>query len=272
MTETQDHANAAPHKPRFGIGEWIGVIGLLLAVGSWWHSAKSRDLSVASSPVVAEIVKADVVSDIAVTYKGVGITKSLRAYQLALWNHGREPIKHEDILKPIQIKWQPDTQVLDVKLVQRTRDETSAEISKLSLVDRIVEVDFKILEKSDGVLLQFLVAGDTKLLPSIEGSIVDQGKLGAASFKTTKFKFGNKPLDKLVPATILFFCLAMPFMMYAAFGSTIKQYWIDKRFKVGSWPAFFAVLGAPIFITVMSLILGVSYAVDLFLQNSPFGF
>ena len=162
---------------KFGIGEWIAVLGILLALIAWWHSTKSRELLVRVAPTVVEVLKDGVASDLAVSYKGRPITSGLRTYQVAIWNAGREPIRGEDVLKPIMLGWSSDDAVVEVKVVKTTRDEISFSVASFQRGLNQLKIDWRIMESNDGALVQFLVEGASPPRFSISGTIVGQGRV-----------------------------------------------------------------------------------------------
>ena len=83
------------------LGSVASVVGLVLAVYFYFLSTRARDLTYHIHPVRTPIVQSTLASDIAVTFKGSPIKGDLTAAQVAVWNRGKEPIRAEDILKPI---------------------------------------------------------------------------------------------------------------------------------------------------------------------------
>ena len=164
-------------KFRMGIGEWIGVFGILLALVTWWHSTKTRDLSVRVSPSVVEVVKGGVASDLSVSYLGKAVTSDLRAYQIAIWNAGREPIRREDVLKPLTLSWSANSKVIEIKVVKSTRAETEISLVSTDYDSRVARFDWKILENSDGGLVQLLIQGSERPAFSISGTVVGQERI-----------------------------------------------------------------------------------------------
>jgi hypothetical protein len=246
---------------RFGVGEWIGVVGILLALITWWHGTKSRELAVSASTAVTEIVRAGVSSDISVSFKGSLISGSLRAYQIAIWNAGREPIRKEDMLKPIKLSWQSGVKVLDVKLVKLTREETGLQITRTA--DNL-EIDLKILEQNDGGLLQFLVVGDEKFAISIEGTIVGQGRLGEGSFKSSAPLGSNPGLSRTLNWAMV---VALFLMSAVCIRAVWHLYRHEKKGRARS--IFLLIFGA--FSAITICLMGY-YTYRYGLSNSPFGF
>lgn len=262
-------------KSTFPFDRWIGILGIAIALGTWWHQTKSRDFAATVSPAVGEIVKAGVVSDIAVTYRGTPITGSLRAYQVAIWNAGREAIRRDDILKPFRITWQPDAVVLDAKILRKTREEAGLQIARVTSTDHFLDIDLKIMERNDGALLQFLVSGDSKFDVSIEGTIVDQGKLDSTTFRApvldpAKGKLGQMAIPLLSAA--LLFMMVMSFVAIAIQRDQLRELRAaisDRRFSIKRhlFPLF------PItFFAIFFMAFAMYTAKGFFVANSPFGF
>src|SRR4051812_48789711 len=66
----------------------------------WLFSAK-RELVYSVNAVRTPIVQTAKESPVTVSYRGTPVEGNVTAVQIAIWNAGREPIRHEDILSPI---------------------------------------------------------------------------------------------------------------------------------------------------------------------------
>jgi amino acid transporter len=157
------------------LGALASIVALVIAFFPWW-TAPRRNLAYYVNPVRTPIVQAAVQSDVSVQYKGNTITGNVTAVQIAIWNAGREPIKHDDILSPIYLNIPHDFRVLDVSLLATTRDVTGFRVdpNALSLRTFTVNMDWTILEHNDGALLQIVYAGPPDAAIHFEGTIIGQ--------------------------------------------------------------------------------------------------
>lgn len=165
---------------------WLAVWGIVAsAVVSaffWWLSEKSKDLAFAVSPTRADIVRSGLASDLTVLYKGSEISGNLSVIQLGVWNKGRDPIRQpDDILRAITIKPAPGMKVLEAKVVSATREELKFSIAPAEANGDMV-LNWRILQKGDGALVQLLVVNAPDEPITVSGTIVGQGALEARPF------------------------------------------------------------------------------------------
>lgn len=103
--------------------------------------------------------------------------KNVTALQIYFWNSGREPILHDDILKPVRIVLAEGAEILEVDVIQQTRPDivkfsVSTDRTSNGRLTRTATCSFDILEKDDGAILQVLYVGDPSASVTMEGVVV----------------------------------------------------------------------------------------------------
>jgi len=220
------------------------------AVFPWLASAK-RDLSYCINPVRTPIIRAEKRSEISITYKGLTVIGDVTAAQIAIWNAGREPIKSEDVLSPVVLKIPKDILVFEIRVVETNRAINAFRIESLytNAQSICMKLNWRILERGDGALIQVIYSGSTDTPLELEGIIVGQNSPNKKASNTKSIS-------------------AVPFILLGVIFITI--FLIDPRFK---YPGLRYVLNAVMFcLALICLIL----ALLLFLQGrgttTPFGF
>ena len=175
-----------PPAKRWGPGEWIGVIGIVIGIlvssFTWWASEKTRDLSFRLTTDRAEILKSGVSSDITAFYKGVEIRGDLIAYRFVVWNAGREPIRWtEDVLKEVAIQPTGGMKLLEAKVVRASREEIGLTVAERTVETNKVVLKWKILERGDGAVIQVLATNVTSPPFLVTGTVVGQRALDIES-------------------------------------------------------------------------------------------
>jgi hypothetical protein len=151
------------------------VVGIPLAffLGYYFYklSIHERRLTYHVSPVKNSILRSGQFSELNVSVGDVKITNDLTAATVAIWNAGNEPILHNDILSPIKIVTSNHTPIYKRILARTSRAEADIRLLPPTSLDE-VQLDWKILENDDGLVLQVIYGGDSSVKLSVEGSIV----------------------------------------------------------------------------------------------------
>jgi hypothetical protein len=256
-------------KYRIGCGEWIGIVGLVVALLAWWHSTKTRDVSVRVSPIVVEVVKSGVASDLSIFYLGMPITSDLRAYQIAVWNGGREPVRREDVLKPLTLSWSTNNRVVEIKVVKSTRGEAEFTMNSVDYEARVAKFDWRILENADGGLIQLLVQGAERPVLSVSGTIVGQDRIQTELTGPAAIQQGNgRSFTKWVMRFAFpIFCVAAVVFGFRESKSLYKCY-VDKPRRLRA--VFIALIQLMASLILLALCGFITWAV--YLPESPFDF
>jgi len=155
-----------------GTGFSIGIIGILLAVYFYYAGDKEPKLFLLIHPVRTPIVQAGKLSDVSVALRGKPINGDLTAAQFVIWNSGKAPVRHEDILKPIVLMTASNIPIYEATIRSVSRDVVGFQLLTNDLAAGQLGLDWKILERSDGATIQILYGGNEKLSFSEVGGIV----------------------------------------------------------------------------------------------------
>jgi hypothetical protein len=85
------------------------------------------------------------------------------------FNQGKETIKQENVYAPIKIKVK-NAEILYFKILKTAREISGIRISK-DTVDNSLVINFKALEKDDGIVGQIIFEGDKDAEVTIEGGV-----------------------------------------------------------------------------------------------------
>jgi hypothetical protein len=170
-------------KPIVGItGSFASIISLILAIYFYSANQQNRSLTFYQHPVEASVLKTDQTSKINVTIDGKEIDSDITAVQVAVWNQGNLPIKRSDILKDIKIKLPSEFEVLETRIVKISREVTNLKLDRSILKNGEIGLDWKILEKNDGGVIQVVYAGPQNINLEFAGIIQGQDQLNIISY------------------------------------------------------------------------------------------
>src|ERR1019366_2226123 len=146
----------------------LGVLSLAATIFFGLTAFKNRELSLYVNPSKTTIVKSGQSSDLHILYKGKDVSTDVTALQIELWNAGKESIRPEHILSPIILETSPKVPILEARIRHISRPVTQIAWDTTNIADGKVVVSWKILEHSDGAVIQFIVAGatETSIKPS----------------------------------------------------------------------------------------------------------
>ena len=164
-----------------GWGFFVGILGLLFAIYAYWDAQSFPNLLAQVHPSRAILVLPEGAQDLTILADGKQIKGPVTSAQISIWNAGSKPIKTEDILEKIQIKTNKPTPLISVRVLRTTRTLTNFTTDLTEASSGVVGINFKILEKGDGALLQITYEGDERLEFTGMGVIV-----GQSAFKVTK--------------------------------------------------------------------------------------
>jgi hypothetical protein len=154
--------------------------GWLFAVYTWRAGIRERELTIYFNPSRVPIVQQGSITNFSVTILGSPLKGNLSSAELQIWNAGKEPIRDTDILKPITIRM-PSNEAIYQVTWQGTRDVIG--FTNFGGSNGVVNLDWKILERNDGVKLQIIYNGSTHLPYSVDGVIEGQSEFRVASPK-----------------------------------------------------------------------------------------
>jgi hypothetical protein len=205
--------------PLFGfISAILAIISLILVIYFYSEEKSKRELKYYCHPVKATVVKAGHTASLEVFCENEKIKSDVTAVQVAIWNHGKKPIKKEDILEPIILYTEPNTLIIDVAIRKQTREVINLNIDRNFFKEGFIPVSWQILEHNDGGILQIIFAGSSDVEILAKGTIEGQrsikrikyaGKIKTPSeqikYEVAEYKIAGFVL--LVNGILMFFIL-----------------------------------------------------------------
>ena len=122
------------------------------------------------------------------------------------FNQGQETIKQENVYSPLKIVLGDHAQILDYKIMKVARPVSGVKLTKDTL-GGFIGIDFKALEKDDGLVGQIIFEGNKNASISLEGGID-----GVKNFETHLSTVN--PLYLLV-AIVIFLIAAYLFLVFS---------------------------------------------------------
>jgi hypothetical protein len=165
---------------------------VVLAILFYVAASKARELSFYVNPTTTTIVRSGQSSDLHVLYKGQPVSTDVTAFQLEVWNAGKEAIRTEHLLEPIVIETSPRVAILEARIRHVNRLVTQAALDVSQIQNGRIRVSWKILERNDGVVIQLIVAGPASTSVLVSGSV--EGQKGLKIFTPPERKRTVKAL------------------------------------------------------------------------------
>ncbi len=86
------------------------------------------------------------------------------------FNQGRETIKHENIYAPLKIVLSDRAEILDFKILKTSRDVSGMALTR-DTARNALHINFKAMEKEDGLAGQIIFEGNKNATITLEGGI-----------------------------------------------------------------------------------------------------
>jgi len=171
-------------KPAVGIiGSLASIIGLLLAIYFYTSAKSHRELSYYVHPAKAIIAKTDEFSRLSVLVDGKPTKQNITAVQFAFWNEGKEPIRPENVLKPLTVKLSGSTPIVDALIRKKSRDVINIDLDKEKIDKGILRINWNLLEENDGGIIQIIFLGNIQTSIVAKGIIEGQGDINKVEYK-----------------------------------------------------------------------------------------
>lgn len=159
---------------------WFGIVGILIGcLGVFYSVQKSkyeREPIFLLDSVRTEIINKQIISETSVRViksDGTEVTNDLTALRFYFWNDGKKPIKKEDILEPLFLQLSDSSsEIIDYRVLKLSRDVTGFQLSRDKLKEKnVLSIDFRILEKDDGITGQIIYSGNPNSMLLMKGTI-----------------------------------------------------------------------------------------------------
>jgi len=168
----------------FSSNPWVGVLttggtflGIIVALFLYYAGSKSRQVTYEVNPVRTSILRAGQTTAIKVFFKGQEVSTDIAIAQIAIWNHGEESVRPENVLSPVLIVTRPPVRILEATVRKQSRDVVNLSLDTSRLADGSVAVSWNILEHDDGGVVQLIYAGSPDPGIEVEGTIEGQSRV-----------------------------------------------------------------------------------------------
>jgi hypothetical protein len=158
------------------------LISVPLAVYFYVRSHDYRQLIYYVHPVKAVLLKSDSTSKIRATFENKDVKTDITTAQLAIWNQGSESIKAVNVLKPVVIRTEDGSPILEATIRKTSRDVTGLQLTTDEISKGRLGVSWNILEYGDGAVLQIMYSGTPDVHFLVDGVIEGQEHVKQMSF------------------------------------------------------------------------------------------
>lgn len=158
---------------------WFGIFGILVGIMgtlySIWETKKEREpafyvtknVGLFSSPqglsseYFAFIKRSD----------GSEILNNVYLLEASFWNKGKEPIKAEDVLEPINIRYDENVEIIEAFIAQVSRKNIIKPELQNDNENKKLLLNFRVMEKDDAIGIQVLYSAKSPVDFDIDGVI-----------------------------------------------------------------------------------------------------
>lgn len=183
----------------------IGLTGIILFI----ISKESRDLIYAVQSPKTAVIRAKQSSKIDIQVHGTPVTRDVTSAQVVIWNNGKKPIRRENLLGPQEslfIKTGPENPIIEAKSLKVSRKEiVDLKLDQSQINEGQLRIEWKILEQSDGFLLQVIYFGDEETPITALATVEQQG--GIRHFKHNRPTLATTKIVTIPPPIMLVFSI-----------------------------------------------------------------
>lgn len=154
----------------------IAIVSLTYAVYAHRKSTYERE-PIFWSDTTTQVLDADRISETPIKVikreDNSEIISNLFITKFSFWNNGRKPIKKTHILEDLRITVDdPASEIIDFKILKTSRNLIDFQLMRdQTSPDRALIIDFRILEKNDGITGQVMYIGKSRSSLTISGAI-----------------------------------------------------------------------------------------------------
>ncbi|MCW8157006.1 hypothetical protein D7243_12475 [Stutzerimonas stutzeri] len=153
----------------------VGLIGIYLAFYFYEESQSSREPSFLSSESTELFSSNDAIGaknfTIINNKTGEPVKSKIFTQEVIFWNSGKLSIRHNNILKPLEIKYPDNVEILESSIIESSRQEINDPKISISHSKKTIKIEFNILEQDDGIKIRTTYSGESPETPTIEGVI-----------------------------------------------------------------------------------------------------
>lgn len=192
------------------------VVSLPLALYCYVETIIDPDLTYSIHPIRTIIVRAGQASKLYASCEDAPITTDVSSARLAIWNEGKLPIKPSQVLAPITFVTSGGTRIIEARVIKTSRPVTNVRLDETQSSNGRLGIAWDILEKGDGVIVQIIYAGDTRLRLTVDGVIEGQEAIQELAFAGT-IKTPDEQYEYLLSAkrrlSFSFFAVALVLLL-----------------------------------------------------------
>ena len=221
-----------------GAATIITIIGLPLSIYFFLAARQVPDLTYYVSPTRTAIVSNQSDQKLSVAYDGKQVHGDISSAQVTIWNAGTKPIRHSDFLTPITLTFPAHNPILDSKVLDVSRQLIDFKGGIENVGTGVLTLDWRILERNDGVKLQVIYVGEPDAKLVVDGAIIGQPVPSRRSM--TPDERTNSPL--IVSVVVGVGVAALSVMLLSFFRTILVGYLNPKRTRVRFEWAFFGIV------------------------------
>lgn len=180
----------------------LAVLSSGFAIFTWLDSKATPELTFYANPARAVVVQRGKASDLAVTYRNEMVQGDISAVQIAIWNAGKIPIKRGDVLKPVVFSMASGSSILEATIRSPGRDVSNISLDQLKLKEGKITVNWDILERNDGAIIQVIYMGGPTDQINVSGIVIGQDAIRILSVDEADSSMTGS-ISLLVPGAFL---------------------------------------------------------------------
>jgi hypothetical protein len=183
-------------------------------------------LTFAVHPLKTELQRPDSDKELGFIYNGKPVdSESITSVQVAVWNAGTRSIRDIDVLDPICLVMPDASVILSVQLKKVSRPICGFQCShnQEDYKSGKCHLNWRILEPSDGAVLQIIYAGSGRRDPTLEGIV--EGQRDGIAVEKYELADDGKPVlrSDISKTTLLYFGLVITGGMLAFIFLVMRQ-------------------------------------------------
>ena len=176
--------------PKWLSNPYLGLLGvvlsglaLLVALYGYFTAQTYRELKYAVAPERTILIDSRKASDFKINFKGNAVSSDVTSAIITVWNDGTEAIRKENILRPVAITLGNSKPILEAKALRTSRPETGFALDRSRLQDGTVTLNWGILDRRDGAVIQIIYAGGPEVALKVNGAIEGSQEIGEYSLQ-----------------------------------------------------------------------------------------
>jgi hypothetical protein len=170
--------------PAFAIiASVCSIAGLATGFYFYYASIQRPDLSFYINPIRTPIVRSSDAEGLSISIKGKEVSGNISAARITIWNAGKQPLRSTDVLTPIKIKVAGGSRVLEARIQNPGRPATRVKLVHDEMESGIVKIEWQILERDDGCVVQLIYEGGLNEEIVVTGDVVGQAAISKVQFK-----------------------------------------------------------------------------------------